>query len=127
VNPDAGGAIPGSGGWRKIRWSRAGSGKRGGARVIYFNGEDGRIWLPIAYKKAKLDNLPTDFLARLKREVEPGCGNDAIPGQPDRINIMLTKQRLGHGLVIVTLSPITMFNRFLDILVSPSQYFLKPE
>lgn len=72
VNPDAGDVIPGSGGCRKIRWSRVGSGKRGGARVIYFKGEDGRIWLLIAYKKAKLDNLPTDFLARLKREVERG-------------------------------------------------------
>jgi hypothetical protein len=34
-NPDAGDVIPGSGGCRKIRWSRAGSGKRGAVRVIY--------------------------------------------------------------------------------------------
>ena len=47
-------------------------GKRGGARVIYFNGEDGRVWLLIAYAKAKLDNLPTEFLAKLKTEVERG-------------------------------------------------------
>jgi len=40
--------------------------------VIYFNGEDGRIWLLIAYAKAKFDNLPADFLARLKLEVEHG-------------------------------------------------------
>lgn len=47
-------------------------GKRGGTRVIYFNGEDGRIWLLIVYAKAKFDNLPAEFLAKLKREVEGG-------------------------------------------------------
>jgi len=47
-------------------------GKRGGARVIYFNVVDGRIWLLIAYAKAKFDNLPAEFLARLKAEVERG-------------------------------------------------------
>ena len=36
-NPLAGDVIPAAGGLRKVRWSRAGMGKRGGARVIYFN------------------------------------------------------------------------------------------
>lgn len=71
-NPQAGDVIPGSGGCRKVRWGRSGMGKRGGARVIYFNGEDGRIWLLICYAKAQFDNLPTDFLAKLKHEVEGG-------------------------------------------------------
>lgn len=71
-NPDAGDVIPGSGGCRKVRWSRAGMGKRGGARVIYFKVLDGRIWLLIAYAKAKFDNLPAEFLAQLKAEVEHG-------------------------------------------------------
>jgi hypothetical protein len=34
-NPLAGDEMPGTGGLRKLRWSRAGMGKRGGARVIY--------------------------------------------------------------------------------------------
>jgi hypothetical protein len=34
-NPLAGDLIPGTGGLRKVRWSRAGMGKRSGARVIY--------------------------------------------------------------------------------------------
>jgi len=72
ANPLAGDVISGSGGCRKVRWARSGMGKRGGARVIYFNGEDGRVWLLIAYAKAKFDNLPTDFLANLKAEVERG-------------------------------------------------------
>lgn len=45
-------------------------GKRGGARVIYFNEFEGRIWLLMIYTKAKFDNLPTKFLAQLKCEVE---------------------------------------------------------
>ncbi|WP_238985454.1 hypothetical protein [Nitrosococcus halophilus] len=55
-----------------MRWSRAGIGKRGGVRVIYFNGEDGRIWLLIVYAKAKFDSLSAKFLAKLNQEVERG-------------------------------------------------------
>lgn len=72
ANPLAGDVIPGSGGCRKVRWSRAGMGKRGGARVIYFNVQDGCIWLLIVYAKAKFDKLPAEFLAKLKVEVEHG-------------------------------------------------------
>ena len=71
--PLAGDVIPGSGGLRKIRWSRAGMGKRGGARVIYYNMlDDGVIWLLIAYTKAKFDNLPTSFLNQLREEIDRG-------------------------------------------------------
>ncbi|WP_334118872.1 transcriptional regulator [Limnobacter sp.] len=71
-NPEAGDVIPGSGGCRKVRWSSAGQGKRGGARVIYFNATEAAVWLLIVYKKAKFDNLPTAFLAELKKGVEDG-------------------------------------------------------
>lgn len=36
ADPVAGAMIPGAGGIRKLRWSPAGRGKRGGVRVIYF-------------------------------------------------------------------------------------------
>ena len=73
ANPDAGDVIPGSGGCRKVRWGRGGMGKRGGARVIYFNRpEHGEIWLLIAYVKAKFDNLPVSFLNRLREEISHG-------------------------------------------------------
>jgi hypothetical protein len=36
--PLAGDVIPQTGGLRKLRWSRQGMGKRGGARVIYTHG-----------------------------------------------------------------------------------------
>ncbi len=70
LNPEAGQVIPGSGGCRKVRWSRPGMGKRGGARVIYFNVFEESIWLLIVYTKTKFDDLPADFLAKLKTEVE---------------------------------------------------------
>ena len=35
LHSDVGEIIPGTGGLRKVRWSRQGMGKRGGARVIY--------------------------------------------------------------------------------------------
>jgi len=70
ANPEAGDLIRGSGGCRKVRWSTAGKGKSGGARVIYFHSEEGTIWLLIVYKKAKFDNLPTSFLIELKQGVE---------------------------------------------------------
>ena len=36
AHPTAGDVVPESGGIRKVRWSRSGSGKSGGVRVIYF-------------------------------------------------------------------------------------------
>ena len=70
LNPEAGSIIRGSGGCRKVRWSRTGTGKRGGARVIYFLAEEATVWLLIVYTKAKFDNLPTSFIAQLKRGIE---------------------------------------------------------
>jgi mRNA-degrading endonuclease RelE of RelBE toxin-antitoxin system len=72
ANPEAGDLIPGSGGCRKVRWSVARRGKRGGARVIYTTARDDTIWLLIVYTKTKFDDLPADFLARLKRGIEDG-------------------------------------------------------
>jgi hypothetical protein len=77
VNPQADDVIPGTSGLRKLRWSRAGMGKRGGARVIYFNQlSDGVIALLMVCTKAEFDNLPAAFLLQLKQEMEHD------PGQP---------------------------------------------
>ena len=72
ANPLAGDVVPGSNGCRKVRWSRSGMGKRGGVRVIYFNELEGHTWLLIVYAKAKFDNLPVEFLAKLRSEVTNG-------------------------------------------------------
>jgi hypothetical protein len=64
--PEAGQVIPGSGGVRKLRWSRAGMGKRGGLRIIYFvRHAPNEFWMLAIYAKAKLDNVPAHILKKL--------------------------------------------------------------
>lgn len=62
-NPLAGDVIPGAEGARKVRWSIAGKGKRGGVCVIYFNlTEQGTIVLITLYQKAdQADIRPSDI------------------------------------------------------------------
>ena len=79
ANPEAGNIIRNSGGCRKVRWSRAGQGKSGGARVIYFNTEEETIWLLIVYTKSKFDSLPTSFLIQLKQGVENALRSHKVP------------------------------------------------
>jgi hypothetical protein len=72
-NPDAGDVIPGSGGCRKVRWSRAGSGKRGGVRVIYFTRfAAGEIWLLLLYAKSDRATIPGHLLKAVREEIENG-------------------------------------------------------
>jgi hypothetical protein len=72
-NPEAGDVIPGSGGCRKVRWSRAGSGKRGGVRVIYFTrARSGEIWLLLIYAKNVRDNFPAHVLRAIRKELGNG-------------------------------------------------------
>lgn len=57
-NPETGDLIPGTGGVRKMRWGLSGSGKRGGARVIYFHRRPDRaLYLLLAYAKARATDL----------------------------------------------------------------------
>lgn len=75
-NPEAGDVIPETGGVRKVRWSRQGTGKRGGTRVIYFYYHaDAPLYLLMVYAKARKEDLAPaekkaarDFTATLKRE-----------------------------------------------------------
>ncbi|MDG9881278.1 type II toxin-antitoxin system RelE/ParE family toxin [Pseudomonas sp. GD04058] len=58
LNPLAGDVVPGADGARKVRWSRNGSGKSGGTRVIYFNLTDDEIVLLVTlYAKAERSNM----------------------------------------------------------------------
>jgi hypothetical protein len=62
--PLSGDLIPGTGGLRKVRIARTGTGKRGGARVIYyFYNEDFPILLLAVYAK----NAQSDLSASDKR------------------------------------------------------------
>jgi hypothetical protein len=70
-HPTAGDVVPGSGGIRKVRWGRAGSGKSGGVRVIYFTRmEEGEIVLLTLYAKSKTDNLTGPKLKEIRRALE---------------------------------------------------------
>ena len=67
ANPLAGDVIPGAEGARKVRWSRKGSGKSGGARVIYFNLTEREVVLLVAvYAKADRTNM---LAAEIKKVV----------------------------------------------------------
>jgi hypothetical protein len=60
-HPEAGDVIPDTGGVRKVRWTRAGSGKRGGTRVIYFYHAASRpLYLLMVYAKARREDMTTD-------------------------------------------------------------------
>jgi len=71
VHPDAGAIIPRSGGLRKIRWSMAGRGKRGGVHVIYYwvVAED-QILMLFMYPKSEKDDLTPQQLKALREIVE---------------------------------------------------------
>lgn len=65
-NPEDGDVVIGTGGVRKLRWSKSGTGKRGGARIIYFYyNELCPLYLLLAYPKAQ----STDLTAEEKRSV----------------------------------------------------------
>ena len=74
-HPDEGDVVQGSGGVRKVRWSRAGSGKSGGVRVIYFvrNGL-GELVLMFMYAKSKVDTLKASTLKEMRNAIEKANG-----------------------------------------------------
>lgn len=56
--PESGDLIQGTGGFRKVRVGRGGTGRRGGARVVYIlRNASFPIFLVAAYAKNEKDNL----------------------------------------------------------------------
>jgi hypothetical protein len=71
ANPETGTVIPGSGGCRKVRWAITGTGKRGGARIIYYNRlENAEIWLLVIYTKNVTGNIPAHILKSIREAIE---------------------------------------------------------
>ena len=65
-HPELGKLVPGSGGVRKLRWRRAGMGKQGGLRVIYYvQREPDEIWMLTLYSKSVNDNIPGYVLRQM--------------------------------------------------------------
>jgi len=72
-HPDSGDLIPGSGGFRKLRWAdpRRGKGRRGGLRVIYYYfPADHQIWLMTLYNKAEAADLTPGETKALKNSID---------------------------------------------------------
>jgi hypothetical protein len=70
-NAEAGDVIRGSGGCRKVRWKRAGTGKRGGVRVICYNRlADGAIHLLLIYAKGVRNDINVKMLDRIRRTLD---------------------------------------------------------
>lgn len=70
-NPEAGDLIPGSGGCRKICWTRSGMGKRGGVRVIYtVRLKNDVVVLLTIYSKNAKDNIPSHVLRKIAEEFD---------------------------------------------------------
>jgi hypothetical protein len=68
-NPRLGDVMPGTGGFRKVRWadSKRGKGRRGGLRIIYFYFvTEQQIWLMTLYDKDEA----TDLDAKEKRSLK---------------------------------------------------------
>ena len=69
--PTAGVVIQGSGGIRKVRWKRRGTGKSSGVRVIYFTrNEAAEVVLLTLYAKSTTDNLKGAVLKDIRRGLE---------------------------------------------------------
>jgi mRNA-degrading endonuclease RelE of RelBE toxin-antitoxin system len=71
--PDAGDVMPGTGGFRKLRWAdrRRGKGKRGGLRVIYYYLEpNDQIWLITVYDKDEMADLSPAEKRLLKSAID---------------------------------------------------------
>ncbi len=75
ATPDLGDLMPGTGGFRKVRWTdvRRGKGRRGGLRVIYYHFKsDRQVWLMTLYDK----NEASDLTAREKKALRTAIQNE---------------------------------------------------
>ena len=70
-HPEAGDRVKGSGGVRKVRWARAGTGKSGGVRVCYYvRTRAGRMLMLAIYAKSARDSIPGQVLKTIKEEMD---------------------------------------------------------
>ena len=67
-DPTDGDLIEGTGGMRKLRWRRPGTGKSGGYRIIhFFHDQNIPLFLFTVYAKSKKDNLSKTDMKILKK------------------------------------------------------------
>jgi hypothetical protein len=84
AEPDKGDVMPGTGGFRKLRWRdpRRGKGRRGGLRVIYYHfAEDRQIWFVTIYGKDEATDLTPMEKKALKDAIRAETARRAKPEQ----------------------------------------------
>lgn len=70
LDPEAGSIIVGTGGCRKVRWARQGTGKSSGIRAIYYYyNPAGRLYMLLVYPKSEKDSLSAAEKNQLKTVV----------------------------------------------------------
>jgi hypothetical protein len=70
-HPQAGDVIRGSGGVRKIRWSRPGVGKSSGVRVVYLlRVKEDEVYLLTLFAKSVQASLSSAVLKEIRRALE---------------------------------------------------------
>ena len=72
-NPQMGDLMPGTGGFRKVRWQapKRGKGKRGGLRIIYYHlSSDHQIWFFTLYDKDETTDLTPSEKKQLKQAIQ---------------------------------------------------------
>ena len=98
-NPEAGDVIPETGGVRKVRWSRQGSGKRGGVQVVYFYyRSDVRLYLLMGDRRRQGGAArPLPHRSRHGGAARPGAVQDRhrAPALAAQLYLILTKARDG--------------------------------
>lgn len=72
-NPEQGDLMPGTGGFRKLRWrdTRRSKGKRSGLRLIYYWLEqDAQFWMFAIYDKDEIANLTKAQERQIKQAID---------------------------------------------------------
>jgi hypothetical protein len=85
--PEAGDVIPGTGGFRKLRWAdrRRSKGKRGGLRIVYYYLlTDAQIWLMTVYGKGEVADLSAAEKRLLKAALDVELAQRATRRRPRR-------------------------------------------
>jgi hypothetical protein len=86
ASPTAGVVIPATGGMRKLRWRRPGTGKRGGARVIYFYCDESMPLLMIlAYAKSASDDMAPEQKRRARALIREYIGGHRKRGKDEAV------------------------------------------
>jgi len=71
-HPEAGDLMPGTGGFRKLRWidPKRGKGRQGGLRIIYYHlARDREIWLMTLFDKHEASDLSPKEKKALKQAI----------------------------------------------------------